>query len=96
MDTHITEGHLSGAGAVQPHAPLELAGGDSEAETNSRFNDEDRAAVVASSATLHQPPTTTTTTTAPATTAPAMFHGMAGARSPSIALEVLRVGLNDP
>ena len=43
MDTHITEGHLSGAGAVQSLAPLELA-----KETGTFPSDENRTAVVAS------------------------------------------------
>ena len=93
LDTQIkiTERHLSGAEAARSHVPLELAGRDSEVETNSSFNDENRAAVVASSATppmqdvvstvhqLRQSPITTTEFTAPAT-----FHGVAGATSPSI------------
>ena len=43
MDTHITEGQPSGAGAVQSLAPLELA-----EETETYHSDENRTAGVAS------------------------------------------------
>jgi len=56
MDTHITEGQPSGAGAVQSLAPLELA-----EETETYYSDENRTAEVAS----HPSQLSTTTAASP-------------------------------
>ena len=92
MDTRVeqTEGH-SGAEAARSHVPLELAGRDSELETNSSFNDENRAAVVASHSTQLQQ--LQQTTVAPVSS-PAAFHGVAGDQTcPSLAPQ--RSGIAD-
>ena len=93
MDTRVeqTEGHSGGAEAARSHVPLELAGRDSELETNSSFNDENRTAVVASHSTQLQQ--LQQTTVAPVSS-PAASHGVAGDQTcPSLAPQ--RSGIAD-